>query len=455
MNRRNALLLCGLSFTGFRSVAQSVKPKQASDPLPRRILVIGAGISGLAAAQALQAAVHEVVVIEARDRVGGRIWTSTRWPEIPLDLGASWIHGVKGNPLTKLADDLQARRLMMSYDSALLYDTSGKLFDDAAQKRLEILRRQLYKQLKKSQDGDEDSSVREVADALVEQLGAGPETRRLLDFVLSGEIEHEYSGSAEQLSAYWYDSAKAFSGDDALFAEGFHVVIKRLAENLRIETGQVVKEIHWKESPVRVVTDKQEFIADQVVVTLPLGVLKTNSVSFFPDLPKSKLDAIAALGMGVLNKCYLRFPRVFWSPDVDWLEYVSENHGEWTEWVSLARAARQPVLLGFHAGSRGREIEAMSDPQIVASAMRTLRVIYGQEIPEPIDYQITRWASDPFSRGSYSYMAVGSTPKMRRDLARPVDGKLLFAGEATHSEHYATAHGAYDSGLRVAKEMMK
>ncbi len=107
-----------------------------------------------------------------------------------------------------------------------------------------------------------------------------PETERLLNFVLSGNIEQEYAGSAEELSAHWYDSAKHYPGDDALFPNGFHVITKHLAEGLRIETGQIVQEIHWQETPVRVVTKSQEFTADRVIVTLPLGVLKAGSVQF-------------------------------------------------------------------------------------------------------------------------------------------------------------------------------
>jgi monoamine oxidase len=144
-----------------------------------------------------------------------------------------------------------------------------------------------------------------------------------------------------------------------------------------------------------------------VIVTLPLGVLQAGKVRFTPELPQNKQRAIAKLGMGVLNKCYLRFPDAFWSDEVDWLEYIPESHGEWTEWVSFKRAANMPVLLGFNAADRGRALEAWSDERIVASAMQTLRTIYGASIPEPIDYQMTRWATDPFSLGSYSFNPVG------------------------------------------------
>lgn len=133
---------------------------------------------------------------------------------------------------------------------------------------------------------------------------------------------------------------------------------------------------------------------------------------------------------------------------------MAEAHGEWTEWVSFLPSTKLPVLLGFNAADQGRNLEKLTDQQIVQSAMATLRLIFGDEIPEPIDYQITRWASDPFSFGSYSFNAVGSTPQMRDDLAAPLQQQLYFAGEATHKDYFGTAHGAYLSGIRAAERLI-
>lgn len=456
MHRRRLLKFISAFLLGYSS-SRSLSAANANEieqSQRQRILVIGAGMAGLAAAKMLHYQGHDVRIIEARNRIGGRIWTSTQWPDAPLDLGASWIHGVRNNPLTDLADEVQARRVITRYDSAMTYNTDGRALSSAEHDRLDQLKKQVLKTLKQAQNGDDDVSIREAIEPLLQGLDRSSERYRWINFILNGTIEQEYSGSAANLSAYWYDKGRELGGGDVLFAQGFSAITESLASGLQIELDQQVQRIEWGRSPVRVITQRSEFVADRVVVTLPLGVLKAQAVQFLPELPQPKQESIAKLGMGVLNKCYLRFPRAFWPEDVDWLEYIPANHGEWTEWVNFTRVADQPILLGFNAADQGRAIEAWSDAQIVASAMETLRTLFGADIPEPIEAQMTRWASDPFALGSYSYHAVGSTPNMRRVLAAPLDQALFFAGEASHGTFSGTAHGAYLSGLRAARQIL-
>ncbi len=455
MHRRDVFKLLGWMLLGSSgSACLGGEGTGRSGSSQRRTVVIGAGIAGLAAARELRRNGHEVVVLEARDRIGGRIWTSSQWPDWPLDLGATWIHGVQGNPMTDLADEIQASRLVTSYDQSITYNTTGQLLTDAEAERLETIRNQVRSALQTAQTQDADVSVRQAVASLAQQFQPSSEATRFLNFVVNSEIEQEYAGSADRLSAHWYDSAEKFDGDEALFVRGFQIITDHLATGMRIELSQVVKEIHWGQPEVRVITERTEFVADHVVVTLPLGVLQSNSVRFSPELPSEKRHAIAKLGMGVLNKCYLRFDQAFWPDDVDWLGHVAAQPGEWAEWVSFKRVANMPILLGFNAADQGLVIEAWSDQQIVSSAMDTLKTIFGSELRQPIDYQITRWATDPFARGSYSYNALGSTPQMRNALAMPLSARLFFAGEASHQEYFGTTHGAYLSGLRAAQDVL-
>lgn len=455
MNIRDFTRLFGLTLLGNSSSGYDWEESEGILPKgKKRIVVVGAGMAGLAAAHTLQSQGHETLVLEARDRIGGRIWTSTKWQDMPLDMGATWIHGVEGNPLTSLANKIKAPRLMTRYENAVTYNTNGKPLSASEENRLDTMRKRIFKALEQAQNQDNDASIRQVIEPLLRGSTATSEERRFANFILSAELEDEYSGSATKISAHWYDDSGAFEGDDALFPHGFDVIPKHLAQGLKIELGQSVREIQWNQSPVRVITKRSEFNADQVLVTLPCGVLQAQKVKFSPELPRNKREAIAKLGMGVLNKCYLRFQNAFWHRDADWLEYIPSTHGMWTEWVSFWNAAKMPILLGFNSADVGIKMEEWSDRAIVASAMQTLKTIYGHNIPEPIDYQITRWAKDPFALGSYSYNAVGSTPTMRKTLSAPLENKLLFAGEATHKEYYGTTHGAYLSGLRAAKEIL-
>lgn len=449
VNRRHFVGLAKLIL--LNAVLESNSPGAVTK---KRVIVIGAGLAGLAAARDLKARGHDVVVLEGRDRIGGRVWTGSKWPELPVDLGASWIHGTTTNPLTTIARRIKARLVATDYDDTITYNTNGAPISSADEKRITQLRKQLDRAIS-VQSRKDDAPIRDIADAVFAASDRSPETERFLNFILSGEIEAEYAGSVENLSAHWFDASRSFPGKDVLFPDGYRVITDYLAANLQIELRQKVTTIDWTGPGVRVVTDKGEFTADRVIVTLPLGVLKAGAVQFTPALPAEKTDAISKLGMGVLNKCYLRFAEAFWPDAVDWLEYIPAQFGEWTEWVSLQKSLKQPVLLGFNAGDHAASMEAWTDQQIVASAMQTLRIIYGAEIPEPVDFQITRWASDPFAYGSYSFQATGSRVQMRTTLAAPLEKRLYFAGEATSRSYFSTAHGAYFSGQRAAREVRR
>lgn len=443
----------------FAGLCLPKRGSQAATRLPgskrqRRILVIGAGLAGLSAARFLHDQGQAVLILEARERLGGRIWTSQRWPELPLDLGATWIHRQRGNPLTALADKLAAPRWLTHYDRAEIYNPSGQVLTDGEARQLARVRQQMYRYLRRAQQQEADQSVAEAVATLAASWSSASTARHFLDFLLSSEIEHEYAGSIRQLSAHWYDSSKDFSGDDALFQQGFQVIPQYLAQGLSIHFAQVAKVIHWDGAGVVVETQNHHWRGDQVLLTVPLGVLQAGTLRFVPDLPSDKQMAIAKLGMGVLNKCYLRFAKAFWPPEYDWLEYIAPQFGQWTEWVSFLRLTQQPILLGFTAGDYGRSLEAKSAVAIVDEALQTLKTLFGTRLPQLLDYQLTRWASDPYAQGAYSYYAVGSQPALRDTLAAPLQRQLFFAGEATTRDYFATAHGAYLSGLRAAKEML-
>ena len=196
--------------------------------------------------------------------------------------------------------------------------------------------------------------------------------------------------------------------------------------------------------------------AQAVICTIPLGVLKSGSVSFSPALPATHANAIARLGMGTLDKLVLSFPTVFWDASVDWLEripaapYGTPGYGQWVDWASMARCCGHSILVGFNSAAQALALEAQTDEAILASGMAVLRGIYGAGIPDPTAYVVTRWAADPFARGSYSYYRLGSSPTDRTNLQAPVGGRLFFSGEHVSPAYFGTVAGAFLDGQRAA-----
>ncbi|MGW6391629.1 flavin monoamine oxidase family protein [Streptomyces sp. NPDC055103] len=459
MHRRRFLQSVGLGLPSLAVLsacrADGLDAATAAAPAGRTgVIVIGAGISGLAAARHLADQGEDVLVLEARDRIGGRIWTSDAWDGAPVDLGASWIHGTDKNPITALAAKAKARTIETDLESTTGYLTNGSQAEGAQAQALERWRDETADALTAYQNSqDRDAAMRGVVERTLGWSTLPDGDKAMINSALN-DYEHEYSGSVSQMSTLYFDSDTKINGPDVLFPDGYGQITDLLAAGLTIRTGHVVKHIDWNGDGVSVATDKGTFQADQVVVTLPLGVLQSGAVTFGPGLPEAKRDAIDKLGMGLLNKCYLRFPQKFW-PDTDWLNYVPalDKYGQWAQWINVTRVNGQPVLLGFNATDFGRTIESWDDAEIVDSAMETLRTIFGPDIPAPTGHQISRWASDPYARGAYSYSKLGSTPAMRDQLAAGVGDRVFFAGEATHRKSFATVHGAYLSGIRAAKEI--
>lgn len=447
-------LLWSFSLTGRTSTGESASTLPKATATTTEILVIGAGAAGISAARVLQDDGYEVIVLEARSRIGGRVWTDRSWPGAALDMGASWIHGIKGNPLTELVKKFAIKTLPTDYDSLLTYNPQGQPLTDAARNKLDArLEEVLAEAAAWGEELDRDVSLQAGIDHVLAEWDLSRQERLELDYAVNTTIEHEFAADAAEFSLWYGDEGEVFGGGDVIFPNGYDQIFRRLAQGLDIRLGQQVQKIEYGRAGVKITTHNAVFEAERVVVTLPLGVLKTGTVSFAPALPGSKTAAIRGMGMGLLNKTYLRFPEAFWDDAHDLLGYIGERKGEWAEWLNIYKYTGQPILLGFNAGRYGRQLEKLSDGQIVGAAIKTLQTIYGDNIPNPTAWLITRWASDPLARGSYSYLPPGATEADRETLAEPVAERLFFAGEATSVDYPATVHGALMSGRRAAAEI--
>ncbi len=452
-------LSCGLIEEPLQTLTE--EPDTVSNEIPQsdssvrraEVLVIGAGMSGLAAARTLVGKGVSVIVLEARDRIGGRTWTDSSLG-LPLDLGASWIHGITGNPITKLAKEFNADTIPTDYDNGILFDVDGSELPDSVYAEMEDLFESIYEEVAAMQeDTDDDMSLQQAFDEVIAKHDLSKDELRKLQFYVHQETALEYGADPVDLSLWEWDQDEVFGGKDVVFPNGYSQITNGLAQGLDIRLNEIVTRISYGADGVEVETSSGTFGGGKAIVTLPLGVLKQASVKFEPSLPASKQSAIDRLAMGVLNKVYLKFPETFWDEEIENFGYFGETLGEWCDWMSFVPYAGVPVLMAFHGGEKGFAIEELSDDEIIAGAMKTLRIIYGDSIPEPEGYLITRWGKDPFSFGAYSHIPPFASGDDFDALFEPVDDVLYFAGEATSRKYPSTQHGAYLTGVAAANEI--
>ncbi len=429
-------------------------PQSDSSVRNAEVLIIGAGMSGLAAARTLADKGVSVIVLEARDRIGGRTWTDSSLG-LPLDLGASWIHGITGNPITKLAKEFNAETAPTDYENGILFNSDGSEISDAEYAEVEDLFESIYEEVAAMQeDTDDDMSLQQAFDEVLAGRDLSEDEIRKLEFYVHQETALEYGADPADLSLWEWDQDEVFGGKDVVFPNGYSQITNGLAQGLDIRLNEKVTRISYGADGVEVETSSGTFGGEKAIVTLPLGVLKQASVKFEPSLPASKQAAIDRLAMGVLNKVYLKFPEIFWNEDIENFGYLGETLGEWSDWMSFVPYVGAPVLMAFHGGEKGFALEELSDDAIIAGAMKTLRVIYGDAIPEPEGYIITRWGKDPYSFGAYSHIPPFASGDDFDALFEPVDDVLYFAGEATSREYPSTQHGAYLTGVAAAEEIL-
>jgi monoamine oxidase len=411
----------------------------------RRIAVIGAGMAGLAAAGRLQAAGAEVTIYEARDRIGGRVWTDRAWG-VPVDLGASWIHGVTGNPLTRLADAAGAVLHPTDYESAVAFGAGRERpYPAEPWDILETAQDWAWEQ-------PEDMSLQAAVQALPDWADLSATAQADLRSAVHRMVEHEYAADWGALSARHYDESAVFGGGDALLPGGYDQLAIHAARGLSIRLQARVRRIEAMAQGVRLgFDDGAEVTADAVICTLPLGVLQSGDVVFSPALDATRAEAIDGLGMGLLNKCWLRFDAPPPAPAADWILNLGPPADLWPEWVNPQDGA---TLLAFNAGPRADDIEALGDADTIALATEALQGMFGSRFPRPVAGKVTRWRGDPLAFGSYSYHAPGTGAETRAALAGlDWEGRIAFAGEAT-SAHPSTVHGAWLSGLRAADDLL-
>ena len=470
--RRTLLLSLGLTFLPY--CKKDDTPSGGSGK-KKDILIIGAGISGLAAARKLTQAGHNVRILEASDHYGGRI-QSVDFNGYIADLGASWIHGIRGNPLYDLVKKHHINTKVTHYDPSHIYDTDGSEITAAEWNDIEKKFDELYKLADKYPQ----KSMQDLLNMMEPNLNFSAKMKRLWYGAIRSEYEIPYATESSHLSARAVNAIDSFPGDDVVFPNGMAELCDILAKGLKIEYHSFVTKIDYSGDKVKVSVintadvDPQRSCktchqgiaapslnanrieeAEHLICTLPLNILKQNIVAFNPKIPQPKADALKGLGMGIMNKVFLKFSTTFWDDKAYFLEYLEQDSSKIIEFFSPAPTGSKNVLVAVLAGKHAKKMESKTDAEVIQMVMDDLKGMFGNSIPAPVAIQRTAWHGNQFSLGSYPHLRPGYDYNVCDDIARPLSDKVFFAGDATHRKYLATAHGAYLSGIRAAEEIMK
>lgn len=449
ITRRQLLALLGAAALQGLPLLQRAA-RAASGGRDARVIVIGAGIAGLSAARQLVDAGHEVVVLEARGRIGGRIDTDHSLG-IAVERGANWIHGVVGNPVKALADSVGARTVSTDYDNIEVFQAGGRRVSTSALEVAEERYGALLERIDDRYDMGEDLPLSEALGVFDAEF-LDDAVRR---WVVSSDTQADTGANLEALSAYYFDEDDAFAGADAVLPQGYDAILTPLASGLDIRLNAPVKLVRHGGRTVVVETVSGRHEADHVICTVPLGVLKAGHIAFDPPLPAAHRQAIERVGFGNMTKAAVAFDQAFWSGHRHFFGYAGDERGRWPTALNLKVTSRRNILMMICSGTYSVRADAMDSSALSADLVGSLRDMFATEIPEPMSVISSSWSRDPYALGAYSFPALGSTPKHFDRLGMAVGDTLFFAGEHTEFDYHGTVHGALISGRRAASQIMR
>lgn len=426
-------------------IMTAAKPAKAQSTADVDVVVIGAGIAGLAAAKTLRDLDYEVIVLEAKGHIGGRL--KTDWSlNAPFELGAGWIHGPDGNPITKLARSVGGKMAVTDDKSFQVHRADGSIYDYDKVYGHWATHTNVVNAVDASFDNDQPLSkaINRVA----------PKTLKdpLLAWMFSAYTEFDTGGPLEKLSAYYFDEDDAFDGADVVLTTGYDKILQPLARGLDIRLNQPVDLVEYESGDgATVYAGDNAYECSFVVCTLPLGVLQAGDVKFDPRLPKAHRTSLKKIGMGNVTKLAMKFDAPYWPVDTQYFGLMTKEKGRWNYFLNYRTFSKENILVALSVGNYAAKIEKKSEEAMLADAMKAVRTMFGASVPDPSDYVVTRWSQDKYAKGAYSYSKVGIQPKDFDNLADPIRDVIVMAGEHTTFEYHATVHGAYLSGLNAAE----
>jgi monoamine oxidase len=413
-----------------------VRAQPASDA---DVLIVGAGAAGLAAARECQRLGTSFILVEARDRIGGRVFTDTSLGQ-PFDAGARYIHWAERNPWAGVARGLGvATSADISSPGGFRFYANGKPVPEADRS----LRRQAFAEL--SRLLEDPATVPDVS--LTDEVAA----RGLAFTDAAGGLARMALGEEpERVSAR--DYARLWSGADLVVPGGYGTLVQAFGAGLPVRLSTPVQAIRWDGPDITAETRDGTLHAKAAIITVPPSVLASGAIRFTPELPAGTRDALAGLGAGALTKIGLKFDvtRFDVAPDSDIFEI--EGPGDTFDFECFT-FGRDIVVANF-GGDHARRVTADGDAAAIATTLDAfVRVVGSSARKSFAGGSVHAWHRDPLSLGCYSHCLPGHAAA-RGKLAEPVANRIFFAGEATGGENFGaamTAGGAFLAGQAAAR----
>jgi len=413
------------------------------------VVVVGAGAAGLGAARALQARGFSVLVIEARGRIGGRAHTVLTQGGHPVDLGCGWLHSADLNPWSAVAAELGLDLDTREPDWGRGFAGRRIGISDTAEWRRSMAR--FWDAIDRA--GEEAGADRSVAQVLRAQVPPEddrwlPQFQAVIGFISVAEIDQL---SVIDLARY------EDTGVNWRVAAGYGTLVTRVGTALHLSLGTPVTAIDMTGPRVVLNTPKGELCGRAAIVTVPVSLLDGEAIRFIPALPPERIEAARRLPMGTVAKLFLGVGveegRRPWDVEPDTQAHGSLDRQR-TGIYHLEPLGR-PVIEAYYGGTLALDLERAGKDAMADFAIGELAGLFGNAVRDRLTPLVaSKWATDPWSRGAYSYAVPGGADG-RAVLARPIDDRVFFAGEACSRASYSTAHGAWFTGIAAAADVAR
>ncbi len=424
------------------------------------ILIIGAGVAGLAAGRKLQQAGLPVLILEARDRIGGRIHTDHHFAPYPTELGAEFVHGENVSTWGLLRETrLKATQVFASEANHFIFFQGSlkpvcDLQNHAIGRALDLC--SVYGSAVLplirawQQSGKPDQEVSTVLQSALPNMSS--EMRTI--------VESSYQGlnaaDLHELSAFGLlEGSYAGDGDrDYRIDDGYSAWLEVFARGVPVRLSDPVKFVRWSKLGIDLLTESNKaYHAKRLIVTLPLALLQQGYPEFDPGLPQPQLLAVRRLASGPITKILLRFREPFWPSEAERFLNTLDTRFFWrTGW---GRTDENPGLTIFVGASTARKFNQLGCSNAIKLVLNDLKSIFGADQSRNLlGARFLDWQADPFCRMGYSFVRPGGLGA-RAQLATPTENVIFWAGEATDPLRPATVHGAVESGFRAASEVLE